>query len=160
MPHPLLFSANQIIWSRLLIQIQILNGKQCRFRSVCFFRSQLIWTYTVCKGRTYPGSAGQGLSYQKIFLGNQKWVWISQGKQAIGVPVIEALRYSGTFNTYHSCPKISTNLFSWTGVSKNCWKSGKQHTCRSGSNIWYESTLFAQAYLSEYLGLIQYKYIT
>ena len=25
------------------------------------FRSQLIWIYTVCKGRVYPGSAGQGL---------------------------------------------------------------------------------------------------
>ena len=29
-----------------------------------FFRSQLIWIYTVCKDRTYPGSAGQGLSIQ------------------------------------------------------------------------------------------------
>ena len=48
------FSANQITWSRLLIQIQILNGKQCRSRSVGFFRSQLIWVYTVCKGMTYP----------------------------------------------------------------------------------------------------------
>ena len=37
------------------------NGKQCRSRSVGFFRSQLIWIYTVCKRRTYPGSAGQGL---------------------------------------------------------------------------------------------------
>ena len=25
------------------------------------FRSQLIWIYTVCKGKVYPGSAGQGL---------------------------------------------------------------------------------------------------
>ena len=56
-----LFSANQIAWSKLLIQIQILNSKQCRSRSVGFFRSQLIWIYTVCKGRVYPGSAGQGL---------------------------------------------------------------------------------------------------
>ena len=53
-------SANQITWSRLLIQIHILNGKQCRSRSVGFFRCQLIWIYTVCKGRAYPGSAGQG----------------------------------------------------------------------------------------------------
>ena len=29
---------------------------------VGFFRSQLILIYTVCKGRVYPGSAGQGLS--------------------------------------------------------------------------------------------------
>ena len=54
-------SANQITWSRLLIQIHILIYKQCRSRSVGFFRSQQIWIYTVCKGRTYPGSAGPGL---------------------------------------------------------------------------------------------------
>ena len=56
------FSANQITWSKLLTEIHILNGKQCRSRSVGFFRSQLIWIYTVCKGRVYPHSAGQGLS--------------------------------------------------------------------------------------------------
>ena len=36
-------SANHFDWSRLLIQIHILNDKQCRSRSVGFFRSQLIW---------------------------------------------------------------------------------------------------------------------
>ena len=41
------FPDNQITWSRLLIHIQILNDKQCRSRSVSFFRSQLIWIYTV-----------------------------------------------------------------------------------------------------------------
>ena len=45
-----------------MIQIHILNDKQCRSRSVGFFRSQLIWIDTVCKGRTYLGSAGVGLS--------------------------------------------------------------------------------------------------
>ena len=44
--------------------IHTLNGKQCRSRSVGFFRSQLIWIYTVCKSRAYPGSAGQGLKCQ------------------------------------------------------------------------------------------------
>ena len=47
----LLFSANQITSSRLFIEIHILNVKQCRSRSVGFWRSQLIWIYTVCKGR-------------------------------------------------------------------------------------------------------------
>ena len=37
-----------ITWSRLLTHIHTLNGKQCRPRSVGFFRSQLIWIYTVC----------------------------------------------------------------------------------------------------------------
>ena len=45
------FSANQITLFGLMIQIHILNGKQCRSRSVGFFRSQLIWIYTVCKAR-------------------------------------------------------------------------------------------------------------
>ena len=31
-------SANQITWSRLLIQIHILNDKQCRSRTVSFFK--------------------------------------------------------------------------------------------------------------------------
>ena len=62
------FSANQITWSSFLIQIHILNGKQCRSRSVGFFRSQLIWIYTVCKGRAYPGSTGLGLMMHLDFL--------------------------------------------------------------------------------------------
>ena len=40
--YPHYFSANQITWSRLLLQIYILNPKECRSRSVGFFRSQLI----------------------------------------------------------------------------------------------------------------------
>ena len=56
--------ANQIAWAGLLLLIQILDGKQCRSRSVGFFRSQLIWIYTVCKGRIYPVSVGQGLKFR------------------------------------------------------------------------------------------------
>ena len=51
------FSQSDYFWFKFLIQIQILNDKQCRSRSV----GQLIWIYTVCKGRAYPSSAGQGL---------------------------------------------------------------------------------------------------
>ena len=29
--------------------------------------SELIWTYTVCKGKVYPGSAGLGLKYWLFF---------------------------------------------------------------------------------------------
>ena len=57
------FSANQITWSRLLIPIHTLNGKQCRARSVGFFRSQLIWIYIVCNDRIYLDSAGPGLIF-------------------------------------------------------------------------------------------------
>ena len=52
MTRPLLIFSQ----SDYLIQVvdinQILNGKQCRSRSIGF---QLIWSYTVCKGRAYPG---------------------------------------------------------------------------------------------------------
>ena len=58
--------ANQITLSRWLKQIHILNDEQCRSRSVGFFRSQLIWIYTVCKGRTYPRSAGLRLTRIKL----------------------------------------------------------------------------------------------
>ena len=60
MPCPLLIVANQIACSMLLIQIHILNDKQCRSRSVGFFRSQLIWIYTVCKGRHIQVQQDQG----------------------------------------------------------------------------------------------------
>ena len=49
--------ADQITWCKLLMQIRMLNDKQCRTRSVGF------WRYTVFEGRTYPGSAGPGLNY-------------------------------------------------------------------------------------------------
>ena len=70
------FSANLITRSRLLIQIPILNDKQCRSRSVGFlsfgfFKSQLIWLYIVCKDRVhvYQGSEGQELiSFDYFFL--------------------------------------------------------------------------------------------
>ena len=57
----------------------ILNGKQCRSRSVGFFRSQLIWFYTVYKGMVYLGSAGQWLIYSK---GNKFSEQTILGKQA------------------------------------------------------------------------------
>ena len=49
------FSANQITLSRLLILVHILNDKQCRSRLVGFC--------TVCKGRVYLDSAGEGLTH-------------------------------------------------------------------------------------------------
>ena len=48
-----------------------MNSKQCRSRSVGFFRSQLIWIYTVCKDRVYQGSAGQGLRDRVV---SEKWL--------------------------------------------------------------------------------------
>ena len=55
------FSASQIPWSRLLIYIHILNGTTVQIQISWLLRSQLVWIYTVCKGRVYPGSAGRGL---------------------------------------------------------------------------------------------------
>ena len=57
----------------LLIHIHILNDKQCRSRSVGFFRSQLIWIYTVCKGRAYPGSARPGLITTLQYIDDTDW---------------------------------------------------------------------------------------
>ena len=63
-----------------MIQIYILNGNQCRSRSVGFFRSQLIWIYTVYKDRVYPGSTGQGEIYSQTETQRNwliKWEWIA-----------------------------------------------------------------------------------
>ena len=48
MPRPLLISSQSDYLIRVLIEIYIFNDKQCRSRSVGFFRSQVIWIYTVC----------------------------------------------------------------------------------------------------------------
>ena len=40
---------------------------------ISWLPSQLIWIYTVCKGRTYPGSAGQGLNLTEKLQLACKW---------------------------------------------------------------------------------------
>ena len=44
-------SAKKITQYNVFIQIHKMNDKQCRSWSDGFFRSHLIWIYTVCKGR-------------------------------------------------------------------------------------------------------------
>ena len=59
----------------------MLNDKQCRSWLVGFFRSQLIWIYTVFKGRVCPGSAGQVLIFRKKIVQSAKTdrkLWIFQ----------------------------------------------------------------------------------
>ena len=63
-----LFSANQITSSRLLLQIHILNDKQCRSRSVGFL-NQLMWIYTVCKVRHIWVQQDQGCLFVLRFYG-------------------------------------------------------------------------------------------
>ena len=52
----------------------MLNVKQCRSRSAGFFRSQLIWIYTVCNGRPYRGSAGLGYSWILLYFKVNHWM--------------------------------------------------------------------------------------
>ena len=52
--------------SDYLIQIIDINSHtelQTMQIQISWLLRSLIWIYTVCKGRVYPGSAGQGLSY-------------------------------------------------------------------------------------------------
>ena len=61
LPRPfLIFSQSD--YSIQIVDINSHNGKQSRSRSVGFFRNQLIWIYTICKGRTCLGSAEIGLN--------------------------------------------------------------------------------------------------
>ena len=50
------------------------------------FRSQLIWIYTVCKGRVYPGSAGQGLKYYTNTERAKIASWRMRSRQPTQVP--------------------------------------------------------------------------
>ena len=89
MPHPL------VIFSQSYYLIQALDtnsqtyGKECRSRSVGFLRSQLIWIYTLCKGRVYPGSAGLGLRvlywYKAPTDPHPSPDWLFQGSSSVAV---------------------------------------------------------------------------
>ena len=63
LPHPFLTVNQSDNLMLFVIVIHELNEKQCRLWSDGFFRSHLIWIYTVFKGNAYPGNAypGQGL---------------------------------------------------------------------------------------------------
>ena len=70
MPGPLPIFSQSDTWSTLL-QIHILNSKQCRFRSVGFWRSQLIWIYTVCYDRACCVQQEKGY-YFHFILSNER----------------------------------------------------------------------------------------
>ena len=65
-----------------------------------------------------------------------------------------------TLSSYHTCPKIWNSPFYYLLMYlKYCCRYGKQ--CRPWSDvavcgIWSGSTLFAEAYLPQYLGLLLY----
>ena len=65
MPHPFQI----FIQSDYLIQIVDINShtelQTVQIQISWLLRSQLIWIYTICKGKVYPGSAGQGLKDNK-----------------------------------------------------------------------------------------------
>ena len=156
MPRPLLTVCNQIVWSRLLMQIQILNDKQYISRSVGFFRSQLILIFTICKDRVYPGSAWQGLKCSNpLRIRIEGWQGVADSDGGSGCSV-ETLFDS----KFHVHRKFWINLehfflyFSSTNpvydLCMHMWPvrrvSGKQ--CRRWSDaavfcIWSWSTLFA-----------------
>ena len=106
-------SANQIPWSRLLIQIHIQNGKQSRSRSVGFFRSQLIWIYTVCKGRVNPGSAGQELKTQEWKGETERYIrvwhmWIHNN--IYEVTQIKSISWNAAFPRIHVFQVIHSSI--------------------------------------------------
>ena len=74
-------------------------------RSVGFFRSQLIWIYIVCKGRVYPGSAGQGfsqlfLNLNTIFTLN---IWTDVPKQTEQIQIRSRRWFGGAKMSFILC---------------------------------------------------------
>ena len=67
MQRPRLIFSQSDYLIRVVDQVLIFNDKQCKLRSVTFFRSQLIWICTVCKDRAHPVSAGPGLPFKLTF---------------------------------------------------------------------------------------------
>ena len=73
MPCPFLIVSQ----SDSLIQIVDIHShskwQKCISRSVSFFRSRMIWIYTVCKRWVYLGSAGQGLKSRRMADFHSNW---------------------------------------------------------------------------------------
>ena len=89
----------------------MLNDKLCRSRSFglwrsIFHRSQLIWFYTVCRGKEYPGSARSGLKFWFYFRKIKTKTASSQKRQSERPDQRSA--YSVSFNQH--------NLHSSTGT--------------------------------------------
>ena len=140
--------------------------------------SQLIWIYTVCKGRVYPDSAVQGLTLTMLcadssdgnltifflFLHyNRIWHFmqiVSYGDNLhkMSNPIFWQ-KYEKIFQNVVCCNmlwvKFEHSILLSTKVSKNCWMSGKQSRLLNDtvfSPIWSGYRLFAQTCLFEYLG--------
>ena len=62
-------------WQTVQIQISWLLQKPTDLDLHCLQRSQLIWICTVCKGRVYPGSAGQGLRQSDWWKSDNEKLW-------------------------------------------------------------------------------------
>ena len=95
------------------------NDKQCRSRSVGFWRSKLIWIYTVCKDRVYPDSAGLGLKWAatlEMYLGT--WAPSDDSDQpAHSLHLIRII-------TWHildsqECEVFSCGQWRWVGLEFN-----------------------------------------
>ena len=65
-----------------LYKVTYNNGKQCRSRSVGFFRSIL---GCFCKGRVYPGSTGQGLIVSNLTKYQQE---VKRTPSGLSVPIL------------------------------------------------------------------------
>ena len=94
------FTANQITWSRLLIQIHILNG-------------QLIWIYTVCKSTVYRGSARQGLRNKSI---ESK----IKGKKYHGIKSLKCWDIYGNLVAHHILPEDQASQ-EGSSLEKSCF---------------------------------------
>ena len=115
---------NQITSYNVFIQIHKLNDKQCRSWSDGFFRSHLIWIYTVCKGRgcrEQRDKVGR-LGYGEGFIFVLKTYHLKYNYYDIGAHTVYkcltiktatefALSIRQTFIPYHTCPKIWKGLF-------------------------------------------------
>ena len=121
MPHPLLISGNRIPWSRLLIYICLVNGKQYRSRSVGFFRSQLIWIYSVCKGKVISGFSRTRFNTNPVadlelggFIGNYL-IFCGEFLENIG-KMVKSNPHSGNLNLLSKNPGSAPEIPSQTAT--------------------------------------------
>ena len=178
MPPPLLIFSQ----SGYLVQIVDIN-LHTEWQTVQIqFRSQLIWIYTVCKGRVYPGSAEQGLTFTMLWVNSADnkltiffflFFLVKRILHFMQIVSLGQFAWSVRSNFLGKTRKIFQNVVCWNFnsackvcklekfmllpayMSKNCWMREEQRRPWSDTtfcSVWSKSTPFAKVCMCKYLG--------
>ena len=135
MPHPLpIFSQ-----SDYLIQVVDINShtewQTVQIQISWLLRSQLIWISIVCKGRVYPGSAGQGLNWMVLKVNKCIWYFFFLAFFTRETTIVTSCLLSCTLSPFWK--GICSKRKAFAPIGCNCFpfrvdpsQNGTKHLCQ------------------------------